>query len=134
MINDVNESFKGYCFPKENDLWHTPAVNLNGAEEAVRYANLQKGLFHEVRIVGEDEKTVLQTIKGEIVYPILESVLYHFCKIGDVEYKVCNKCDAVGLSNFECPNCRKAMRKGAGDYMNSILDAIDERQGTRTCL
>ena len=72
MIDTMDEKFKGYCFPKENDTWHTPAVNLNGVEEAVRYANLQKVLFHEVRIVGEDEKTVIQTIKGKIVYPISE--------------------------------------------------------------
>jgi len=62
----------------------------------------------------------------------LPIVDYRFGKIGDSEYKVCNKCDAVGLSNFECPNCRRAMRRGAGEYMNSILDAIDKRQEINT--
>jgi hypothetical protein len=72
MIDTIDEKFKGYCFPTENDPWHTPAVDLDGVEAAVIYANLQKGLFHEVRIVGEDEKIVLQTIKGKIIYPISE--------------------------------------------------------------
>jgi hypothetical protein len=72
MIDTIDEKFKGYCFQWEGNPWHTPAVDLNGVEEAVGYANLQKVLFHEVRIVGEDEKIVLQTIKGKIIYPISE--------------------------------------------------------------
>lgn len=59
--------YKGYCFTK--DGWHTPAVELKDEEEAVRYAMLQKNIHHEVRIVDESDFTVLQTIKGEIVYP-----------------------------------------------------------------
>jgi hypothetical protein len=72
MINEIDEQFKGYCFPWQDNPWHTPAVDLNGVEEAVKYVKLQKVLFHEVRIVGEDDKTVLQAIKGKIVYPISE--------------------------------------------------------------
>jgi|GEM_PF-6765801 len=54
---------------------------------------------------------------------------YRIIEIGDSKYQVCNICDAVSLGNFECPNCRRAMRKKAGEYMNSILDAVDARQG-----
>nr|NSL49622.1 hypothetical protein [Dendrosporobacter quercicolus DSM 1736] len=71
-MNTPNEQFKGYCFPVADGRWHTPAVNLNGCEEAVRYVKLQKILFHEVRIVGEDGKVVLQAIGGKIVFPAKE--------------------------------------------------------------
>lgn len=73
MINDPHEQFKGYCWPTTGDSWHTPAVHLNGCKEAVQYAILHKDLFHEVRIVGEDGKVVLQTIGGSIVFPVIEN-------------------------------------------------------------
>ena len=72
MINEIDEQFKGYCFPVKDNDWHTPAVGLDGVEQAVRYANIQKHLFYEVRVVGEDDKTVLQAIDGKIVYPVPE--------------------------------------------------------------
>jgi hypothetical protein len=62
--------FKGYCF--DPDGWHTPAVELADEEAAVGYAMLQKGIHHEVRIVDESDFTVLQAIKGEVVYPTRE--------------------------------------------------------------
>lgn len=72
MLGETDELFQGYCFPYKDDSWHTPAVKLNGCKEAVQYANLQKVLFYEVRIVGEDEKVVLQTIERKIVFPVQE--------------------------------------------------------------
>ena len=62
--------FKGYCFMLDGS--YTPAVELADEEAVVRYAMLQKGIQHEVRIVDESDFTVLQTIKGEIVYPTKE--------------------------------------------------------------
>jgi hypothetical protein len=62
--------FKGYCFMP--DGFHTPAVELENEEAAVRYAMLQKDIQHEVRIVDESDFTVLQTIKGEVVFPTKE--------------------------------------------------------------
>ena len=52
-----------------HDGWHTPAVELENEEAAVRYAMIQKDLQHEVRIVDESDSIILQTIKGEVVYP-----------------------------------------------------------------
>ena len=65
MINEMYEQFKGYCFPLKDNDWHTPAVDLDGVEQAVRYANIQKHLFYEVRVVGEE-------IGGKIIYPVPE--------------------------------------------------------------
>lgn len=67
MIGGMHEQFKGYCFLKDGT--YMPAVHLNGPEEAVRYAKLQKCLFHEVRIIGEDDKIVLQVVDGQVVFP-----------------------------------------------------------------
>ena len=64
--------FKGYCFT--SDGFHAPAVELENEEAAVRYAMLQKGLHHEVRIVDESDSIVLQTIKGKVVYPTRENM------------------------------------------------------------
>jgi hypothetical protein len=55
-----------------SDGWHTPAVELEDEEAAVRYAMLQKNIQHEVRIVDESDSIVLQTVKGEVVYPTRE--------------------------------------------------------------
>lgn len=54
---------------------------------------------------------------------------YRVTKIGDTEYKVCTVCDAVNLANFECPNCRKAMRLAGSQSLIEIADVIDQRQG-----
>lgn len=58
-----------------------------------------------------------------------QGIDYRITQIGDFKYQVCNKCHTVNFANFECPNCRKAMRVRAGAYMHSILDAVDKRQG-----
>lgn len=57
---------------------------------------------------------------------------YRLVKIGDAEYKVCNVCDTVNLANFECPNCRKAMRMMGCNGLVEIADIIDDRQGIST--
>jgi hypothetical protein len=59
--------FKGYCFFEDGS--HTEAVHFDTAEQAVDYVYLQMGLQHEVRIVDEDDFTVIYAIKGEIVFP-----------------------------------------------------------------
>ena len=65
--------FKGYCFMVDGT--HTPAVELKGVEEAFRYANLQKQLFYEVRIVDEDDYTVIHARKGKIIFPEIKDCL-----------------------------------------------------------
>lgn len=66
------ETLKGYCFPDKNSQWHTPAMNLNSTQEAVKYINLQKRIFSEVRIVDSDDYTVIHAIDGKIIFPIPE--------------------------------------------------------------
>ena len=74
MSSASKEPFEGYCWPAAGDPWHTPVLPLYGVEEAVRYINLQKILFHEVRIVDKDENVVLQAINGKIVFPVKEGI------------------------------------------------------------
>ena len=57
---------------------------------------------------------------------------YRITKIGDMEYKVCNVCDTINLANFECLNCRKAMRLMGCKGLIEIADIIDKRQGIST--
>lgn len=62
--------FYGYCrIPAEAGGGWWPPVTLNSPEEAIRYANLQKGLFPEVRITDADDFIVIQAKDGKIVYP-----------------------------------------------------------------
>lgn len=72
MIGAQDEQFYGYCYPFKDSSWHTPPVQLNGCQEAVGYVQLQKNLFHQVLIVGEDEKVVLHAVAGNIVFPVPE--------------------------------------------------------------
>lgn len=65
------ETFKGYCFPRGLDGWHTPAVTLRSPEEVFRYTQLHgKNGFNE-RIVIEDEDgyLVVEMIDGKYTHP-----------------------------------------------------------------
>ncbi|MEC0169879.1 hypothetical protein [Paenibacillus graminis] len=64
------ERFYGYCYP-EPDGWHTPAVTLNGPEEAYRYTQLhgKTGMFREVRVTDGGDFTVVQMIDGKYTWP-----------------------------------------------------------------
>ncbi len=59
--------FQGYCFFEDGS--HTQAVTLQTAEEAITYVQLQMKFHREVRVVDDDDCTVLQAVNGSIVFP-----------------------------------------------------------------
>jgi hypothetical protein len=54
---------------------------------------------------------------------------YHNLTIGGSVYPVCDDCGVVNMANFECPNCRMAMRATGNPGLIEIADIIDQRQG-----
>jgi hypothetical protein len=69
-LDETNEKFYAYCFP-EIDGWHTPAVELNGAEDIYRYTKLhgRTGMFQEIRVTDKNDLTVVQMIDGKYIWP-----------------------------------------------------------------
>lgn len=72
--------FKGYCL--KIDGTHTVAKNLKDPTEAFKYINSNKNSFYEVRVVDETNFIVLQSRKGEMIFPTLKEFitgnnLYH---------------------------------------------------------
>lgn len=66
--------FYGYCFP-EPDGWHTPAVTLTSAEEAIRYCQLHHTRFREIRITDPSDFLVMHVIDHVANVPQLDGTI-----------------------------------------------------------
>ncbi|CVK21546.1 hypothetical protein [Sporomusa sphaeroides] len=60
--------FWGYRF-YQNGRYHK-GVELKGVEAVYDFVKEHKDSFYEVRVVDRSDFTVLQTIEGQIVFPI----------------------------------------------------------------